>query len=318
MELDVAGAARHYPWTAAAFPLAQHLPMSAPAVPAVPIDSAAAPAPVPAASSDACASCGAALLGEFCHACGERRVRPDEMTLRAFARELASEAGNLDSRAYRSLRYLIARPGFLTAEFVAGRRRAYLGPLKLFLASFAVVLLAGSLVARRPADGAMEGTSGSWMGGIVDAVAARQGASPAQAMERLNATAVSNLSWLSLLIPLILAAVVALVFARRRRGYGEHLVFAVHVATFNFVLGIFTLPIQPLIASRPAIGIPLVGLLTFGVMWFYLWRAVARVYGDDGWRGGVRAVVLMLGFSLAQAVAGGLAMVTATLALLWF
>ncbi|HEU4882157.1 MAG TPA: DUF3667 domain-containing protein [Longimicrobium sp.] len=288
--------------------------MSAPALPAILPDAAA---PAPAASSDACASCGAALLGDFCHACGERRVQPDELTLRAFAREVASEVGDLDSRTYRSLRLLITRPGFLTAEFVAGRRRAYLGPLKLFLAAFAAILVASSVVARRPADDAVARMNGSWMGGIVDAIAARQGVSSAQAVERLNATAVSHLSWLSLLVPLILAGAVALVFARRRHGYVEHLVFALHVATFSFVMGIFTLPMEPLAQRRPAIGIPLLAALSLGVMGFYLWRAVARVYGDDGWRGGWRAGVLLVGFSLAQSVAGGLAMVTATLALLY-
>lgn len=290
--------------------------MPASTLPAVPAD--AATVPPPSALPGACASCGAALLGDFCHGCGERRVQPDEMTLPAFARDVASEVGDLDSRTYLSLRWLITRPGFLTAEWVAGRRRAYLGPLKLFLASFAAILLAGSLVARRPADGAVERMNGSWTGGIVNAIAARQGVPPAEALERLNEAAVSHLSWFSLLIPLILAAVVALVFARRRRGFVEHLVFALHAATFNFILSIFALPVLPFAERQSTIGIALLALFTLGAMGLYLWRAVARVYGDDGWRGGWRAGVLLVGFSLAQSVAGGLAMVAATVALLYF
>lgn len=289
--------------------------MSVPAAPG-PATPDAAQAPSPQAAA-ACAACGSALLGDFCHACGEQRVRPEEMTLRAFVRDVASEVLDLDSRAYRSLRYLLARPGFLTAEWVAGRRRAYLGPLKLYLAVFAVLLLAGSVLTRPPTAEAAASADGTWMGGLVRALAGRAGTSAQETLERLNATALSHLSWLSLLIPVLLAAVLALVFARRGRGYVEHLVFAAHAAAFNLILGLFLLPVQPLLKSRPAIGLPLMALLTFGVMWVYLWRAVTRVYGDGGWRGGVRAAVVLLGFNFAQAVVAVLAAGTATLSLLY-
>ncbi len=46
----------------------------------------------------------------------------------------------------------------------------------------------------------------------------------------------------------------------------------------------------------PDIGFALLGALVLTLMWLYLWR----VYGDAGWAGGVRAAVLVLGFSIAQ------------------
>jgi hypothetical protein len=290
--------------------------MSVPAA-TVPTPSDAVHAASAGTGADACAGCGRVLLGDFCHACGERRVRPDEMTLRAFARDVASEVMDLDSRAYRSLRFLLTRPGFLTVEWVAGRRRAYLGPLKLFLAAFAAVLVAGSVLSPPAAEEAAGTADETWIGGIVRALAGRTGTSTQETLERLNATALSHLSWLSLLVPVLLAALLALVFLRRRRGYVEHLVFAAHAATFNLVLGLFLLPLQPLLQSRPGLGLPLLALLTFGVMWLYLRRAVARVYGEEGWRGGVRAAVLLLGFNVAQGIVAVLAVGTATLSMLY-
>jgi Protein of unknown function (DUF3667) len=319
MLLDEQPRAQHYAGEAPDRPRFREFLMSNPAIPAgaiaIPVENT--PALPAAAAPGACASCGGALLGEFCHACGERRLRPDEMTLRAFARDVASEVGDLDSRAYRSVRALIRQPGFLTAEWVAGRRRAYLSPLKLFLAAFAVIMLASSLLSRPATAEAAQTIDGSWMGAFVDGLASRLGASRAETLERLNATALGHLSWLSLLIPVVLAGVLALVFLRRRRGYVEHLVFATHVATFNFVLGLFAMATQPLAETNAAIGVPLMTALILGVMWFYLWRAVARVYGDARWRGGVRAAVLVLGFSLAQSIASLLSIVTAALALLY-
>ena len=293
--------------------------MSDPAIPAgaiaIPIETT--PAPPAAAAPDACASCGVALLGDYCHACGERRVRQDEMTLRAFARDVASEVADLDSRAYRSLRCLIRRPGFLTAEWVAGRRRAYVSPLKLFLASFAVVLLASRVFSRTTTAETAQTIDGSWMGRYVDALAARLGMSRLETLERLNATALGHLSWISVLTPVLLAAMLALVFARRRRGYVEHLVFAAHVAAFNLVLGLVAMALQPLAESGPSIGPALLGVLVLAVMWLYLWRAVERIYGDAGWAGGVRAAVLVVGFSIAQSIGSLLSLLTATLSLVY-
>lgn len=291
--------------------------MSAPAVPAIPIPATpdAAP-PASAAQPGACAACGGALLGEFCHACGERRLRPDEMTLRAFVRDVASEVADLDSRAARSLRALLTRPGLLTAEWVAGRRRAYLGPLKLFLAAFAAILLVGRLLTRPVSAESERALDASWAGGVVSAVASRLEIPQAEALQRLNATALSHLSWLSVFIPVGLAAVLALVFLRRRRGYVEHLVFAAHASAFFFILGMGMLLMQRLAGGDTRVG-QVLGGMVIAAMWVYLWRAVARVYGDRGWGAALRAGLLVIGYNLAQGVAGLLALGTATLSMLY-
>ena len=289
------------------------LPTSTPFADAPSVEATASTGAVPGA----CASCGAALQGEYCHACGERRMRPDELTLRAFARDVASEVGDLDSRAVRSIRYLMTRPGFLTAEFLAGRRRAYVGPLKLFLFSFAAMLVVDQLFSRPVMEEAVRQVNGSWLGGQLHVLAARLGTSEVDALERLNATAISHYSWISLLIPVLMGAVVALVLARRRSGYVGHLVFSAHVATFYFILAILAHPLELLARAYPAVAAPLLGLVMVGGTWVYLWLAVGRVYDARGWRGGALAAVLLAGFNLAQGVAGLLAVGTAALALLY-
>lgn len=293
--------------------------MSTPAVPApgaLAVAPAAAP-PATAAMDGACASCGTALHGEFCHRCGERRIRPEELTLRAFVHDVASEVGDLDSRTLRSIRYVLTRPGYLTAEYLAGRRTAYLGPLKLFLLSFAAMLLASSLFSRLPTAEDARQIDGSWLGPVVDGVAARLGTTRVEAIERINAATLAHVSWVSVLIPLVLGGVVALVFLRRERGFVAHLVFAAHIATFYFALGLVSHPMGPVVEAYPRAGTAVLGTVMAGVTLAYLWRAVSRVYGDTGWRAAVRAVALLLGLNLAQAVAGLLAAGTATLALLY-
>ncbi|HEX6368961.1 MAG TPA: DUF3667 domain-containing protein [Longimicrobium sp.] len=293
--------------------------MSAPAIPAALAQAGAAIQVTPApAAAGACAWCGAALQGEYCHACGERRTRPDELTLRAFAGDVAAEVGNLDGRTPRSIALLLTRPGFLTAEYLAGRRRGYVGPFRLFIAAYAAVLLASAVLARPDAEMAAQIREGSWIRRLLDAIAARHGWSAGGALEQLNATILNHMGWLQLLIPLLFGAVVALVFVRRRRGFVAHLVFAAHVAAFQCSVSLLVLPAAVTAERAPATVVSLAAVLSIGVLAWYLWRAVERVYGDAGWRGAVRAATLLVGFSLAQGTAGLIAVCTAVLALLYF
>jgi hypothetical protein len=91
-------------------------------------------------------TCGTILVGDYCHACGEKRRSDRDLTLRAFAHYAVEAVTNADARLYATLRALFMQPGLLTREFMAGRRRPYLGPLQLFLLanfSFFVALQAG-------------------------------------------------------------------------------------------------------------------------------------------------------------------------------
>lgn len=78
-------------------------------------------------------TCGAALTGPYCAACGERAVAADDARFTTFVRHAASDAFSADSRLWRSFQALIVRPGLLTAEYLRGRRKPYLGPLQVFL-----------------------------------------------------------------------------------------------------------------------------------------------------------------------------------------
>jgi hypothetical protein len=82
---------------------------------------------------DSCVSCGEQLLGTWCHACGEKRRDPRDLTLRAFAGYAVEAVTNADAKLWVTLRRLVRRPGALTRDFMEGRRRPFVAPLQLFL-----------------------------------------------------------------------------------------------------------------------------------------------------------------------------------------
>ncbi len=69
-------------------------------------------------------------------------------TARVFLREATGRYVSLDGRLWRTLAALLFRPGFLTREYFAGRRRRYIRPARLFLvlslALFAAIRIFGN------------------------------------------------------------------------------------------------------------------------------------------------------------------------------
>jgi hypothetical protein len=100
-------------------------------------------------SVETCANCGTPLAGPFCSACGQR-VEHHVHSLPEFLGEAAEVITHADSRVWRTFVPLFFRPGFLTQQYLAGRRASYLPPFRLYIVLSVVFFLMVSL-ATRPA-----------------------------------------------------------------------------------------------------------------------------------------------------------------------
>jgi hypothetical protein len=91
-----------------------------------------------------CASCGHPLTGEnYCSRCGEEVFDSSKLTLRYFlAHTVVHELFNVDGKIWRTLKSLLFRPGFLALEYAAGRRRPYVGPMRVLIVAIIVYMLA--------------------------------------------------------------------------------------------------------------------------------------------------------------------------------
>lgn len=108
-----------------------------------------------------CANCGASLLGEHCHACGQP-VRGLVRHFSSILGDFVDSVFNVDSRILRTLGPLFFRPGRLSNEYFAGRRVRYVSPVRLFV----FLCIAAFFVAQLSAD---------WGGGGVDVSARDRG-----------------------------------------------------------------------------------------------------------------------------------------------
>lgn len=81
----------------------------------------------------------------FCTHCGQENLEPKE-SVGHLINHFFSDLTHFDGKFFVTVKDLIIRPGFLTREYVAGRRMSYLNPIRMYIfisAVFFVVLFAG-------------------------------------------------------------------------------------------------------------------------------------------------------------------------------
>ena len=248
------------------------------------MDSAAAP------TIETCPNCSTSLLGTHCHECGQKKIDATEYSLKRFIGRAINDFTDLESnKVIRTLSAMILRPGLLAAEYLAGRRGRYLGPLKLYLAFSALYFLfawtalsevrggSAQRIARHPATVNM---------------AKHRGLDPNVFAEKIQEKAEKYASGLRIFSVLISGAFLAALYFRMRKYYAEHLVFSLYYYSFDFFCkSLFAL----LFLVSAAIGFKLPTVILnffYPIALIYLVFALRRVYRQKWTITVLKAVVL--------------------------
>jgi hypothetical protein len=280
--------------------------------------------PAPAA---ACLNCGEPLAlptprkaARYCPACGqETNIKPP--TLMEFVQQFGGAYLATEGALWRSLKLLLLKPGALTREYLEGRRRRYVLPLRLYLTVSVLVLLLLRLTAHisiQAPDGVRMDAPptrnavisiGVGKAGMKDGVFFCEGL-PAWLCQRvqrrldvkpeafvdmirdMSERFVANIgASLFVLLP-VFALGMKLVYLNRRLRYTEHLVFALHAHAFWFLaLALCLLPFDwvklPALMMVPA----------------YTLQAMRRVYGGRWWPRWLRAALVMVLYAMTMLLA---------------
>jgi hypothetical protein len=94
---------------------------------------------------EACTNCGAPLSGPYCAQCGQRD-EPDQLTTHHVWHEVAHELFHADGRIVTTLSALLLKPGFVTREYLDGRRARFVPPLRLYLTCSVIYFLLSPMV----------------------------------------------------------------------------------------------------------------------------------------------------------------------------
>jgi hypothetical protein len=229
-------------------------------------------------------------MAAYCSNCGEKRRDRSDWKLSSIASETFGEITNVEhSKLWQTFRLLLFKPGQLTRDHWAGRRKRYLGPVKLYLIFFALSLVLYSihqptavydirtLAATEP---------GGALAQLLDEVAKKRGIPREHAAQELNSRWQSYISLSQLAYPLFVA--LALKFLLRRRGlyFAEHLIFALHVLAFLFFSFAALWPLFLLFGIQTSVeqySVPYLAITVVSFLWvaIYLILALRRAYGES-------------------------------------
>ncbi len=267
-----------------------------------------------------CHNCGAAVNYHYCAVCGQE-TKLHVPSASEFIHEFVGHYVALEGRLWKTLAALLFRPGFLTREYIEGRRVRYVEPLRVYLtfsiiffallkflgppvyqddvrAPTAQVATASAAPSAAPAEVNIE--EDLVMFGFTPDLKRKLVAYLQQPRELRDAKlATAFFAYvpyaLFCLMPLF-ALYLKLLYLGSGRRYGEHLLFALHANAFAFAMLAVLIILNPLDW----------GLLNFVlVVWLaiYLPKAMRRVYGGSRWTTGLRWAVLALLHTLSILIA---------------
>jgi hypothetical protein len=265
------------------------------------------PAAAPGGGHGACPECEAALVGDYCHLCGGKRPEARDLTVRHFFSEAAQELTSVEhSKLFHTIWALLFRPGFLTVEWIAGRRRRYLKPLNLYLGVFALSLFAFSVY--KPVSlynvekFVHEGPNPAEAVRAYGKLAERKRVTLEVFFERINEKWQRYMSLSSLPLIGAFALVLQVVFLFSRRYFVEHLVFSMHYISFTTLFVVLLWPLYFFIGIRPGRINIAVAVLKWLLDVVYLFFAVRAVYGLGRGRTLLAAVLLLVGYFICYAL----------------
>jgi Protein of unknown function (DUF3667) len=267
-----------------------------------------------AASPKPCTNCGADAADIYCARCGERQPGHHDLSAAHFAHEVFHEIAHVDSKLFLTLRDLVAKPGFLTQEYFAGRKSRYIPALRLFLVLFALQFLAFTAYSPAALYSVKSMKKFDWTGALhrlLDKKAQRIHVSTEELEQRIDERFHKNYSLLQLVNIAGLALVLKMLYYRRYLA--EHLVFAAHFLAFSYIVSlVFVWPIYAIAGFQPGLTQRVTTAVTIIISLAYLFLAQRRFYGDSPaatafktvllWGGRFGIMIVLMGGSLIVAV----------------
>ncbi len=226
-----------------------------------------------------CKNCQAALRGDYCGSCGQKNVDLERPIWNLVA-DVLRETFEVDGRAWLTIRTLFRHPGMLTSEFLAGRRRTYTPPLRLYLVTsisffvFVAWLAQSGLLLEPGQDPGFD--------------AAVQAQFLSDELPRL----------MFVLLPVFAVLMKAVYF---RRLYFDHLIFSIHLHTAGYMILALMLPLEDVANKNTGLMIAQFVLLAFFLAYFV--SAVRRVYGPGWLVAALKSVAVLFGYVIAVSMA---------------
>jgi len=225
-----------------------------------------------------CRNCQSRLDGAYCKKCGQRNIEL-ERPIWSLVGDIVKETFELDGRTALTIKTLFLQPGALTDEFLAGRRRMYTSPLRLYLVisiSFFVLV--------------------AWLAqsGILLEAGLDPGFDAAVQARFLS----DDLPRLMFLLLPMFALLMKGVYSKRL--YFDHLIFSLHLHSAAYVVLAAMLPLEDLANRHVLLMILQVVVLAYFLVYFVM--AVRRVYQSSWPALAFKSAIVLISYMILVSV----------------
>lgn len=87
-----------------------------------------------------CLNCGAIVMGRYCQVCGQENIEPKE-SFWHLVTHFFNDITHFDGKFFTTVKDLLFKPGFLSKEYMIGRRASYLNPIRMYVFTSAIFFL---------------------------------------------------------------------------------------------------------------------------------------------------------------------------------
>jgi len=85
-------------------------------------------------------NCNASLHGLYCHVCGQENVEPKQSAWHLVS-HFFYDITHFDGKFFTTVKDLLVKPGFLSREFISGKRISYLHPIRMYVFTSAIFFI---------------------------------------------------------------------------------------------------------------------------------------------------------------------------------
>lgn len=236
-----------------------------------------------------CLNCGHEAAGEFCPACGQKRIHDGDLGVKHAWHHVLHETLHVDGKIFNTIKVLFTKPGQLALDFFDGRRARHVHPVRLFLI-FGLLFFFFARV-HSPVDlrNALKMQFTPTTQNNMALISARLGLTADQFINRVNDRMNALFKTADIVAIVLHGFWLWLMYRRRRRYLAENMVIALHLACFSMTLWLTIGSLHFL-----GVGPGVISLLMLPLSIGYFLLTARRVYGGHWLANCMRWLVLQV------------------------
>jgi len=261
-------------------------------------------------SEHVCKSCNNSFVGYYCNICGEKVIEAKDRKFKSFLGTVLIATTFVDNKFIKSLWSTIRNPGFLSREYVDGKRVNYMRPLQMFFILNLVYFLF-------PVLQMFNSTLRTQMYVLPHQKIARDLVLAKVKMEHLDLGGfglmynekTTSYAKLLVVVFIILASLpLSLIFMKKNRYFTDHVALSVELTSFNLAVNAIGLTVLFWIINKVlrllSIDASYLNDLTLTIIFvstnlYFLFRAAQTFYNQQGKLLVIKALLGIFGLFLA-------------------